>query len=125
MINSEKSSNKKLTILNFEKLIGTIYPTVSSPHSFVFQIKVNDVSDGDDHYMIYVEYGADVFSKTHIRIEREISHSTKGFDGYKIEVALPHYIGNTHFVLSQFETPQKFLKELSSYIKTEIETLPF
>lgn len=125
MKNSEKSSNKKLTIVNFEKLKGTIYPAVTSPHSFVFQIKVNDVSDDDEYYIIQIEYGADVFSKTSVKIEREISHSSKGFDGYKIEVELPHYKTNTHFVLTQFETPQKFLKELSSYIKTEIETLPF
>jgi hypothetical protein len=125
MKTSENGSNKKLTIVNFEKLKGIQYPTLSSPHSFVFQIKVNDVSDGEDHYMLYIEYGADVFSTTHIKIERELTHSNKGYAGYKIEVELPYYMGNTHFVLSQFETPQKFLKELSSYIKTEIETLPF
>jgi hypothetical protein len=125
MKNSERGSNKKLTIFNFEKLKGTIYPAVSSPHSFVFQIKVNDISAGDGYYVIDIEYGADVFSKTSLKVEREITASNNGFYGYRIETKMPAYTANTHFMLSQFETPQKFLKELSSYIKTEIETLPF
>ena len=121
----KKSSNKKLTIVNFEKLKGCTYPAVATPSSFVFQLKVTDVSDDEDHYMLYVEYGVDTLSKTHIRINRDISASPKGFYGYKVEVSMPVFNTNTHFVMSSFETPAKLLKELSTYIKTEIETLPF
>jgi hypothetical protein len=121
----KKSSNKKLTIINFEKLKEYSYPDVTTPHSFVFQLRVTDISNTDNHYMLYVEYGADTFSKTHIKINRDISTSPKGFDGYKIEVPMISYIANTHFVLGNFESPLKLLKELSTYIKTEIETLPF
>jgi hypothetical protein len=125
MKNSKKSLNKKLTIVNFEKLKGVTYPTIPTPHSFIFQIKVNDISAGDEYYVMDIEYGADVFSKTSLKVEREITTSNNGFYGYRIETKMPAYTANTHFMLSQFETPQKFLKELSSYIKTEIETLPF
>jgi hypothetical protein len=121
----KKSSNKKLTIINFEKLKGCSYPVVTTPSSFVFQLSVTDVNNEDNQYTLYVEYGADVFSKTHIKIHRELSTSPKGFDGYKIEVSLINYIANTHFVLANFESPTKLLKELSTYIKTEIETIPF
>lgn len=121
----KKSSNKKLTIINFEKLKGCTYPAVATPSSFVFQLKVTDVSDGEEHYMLYVEYGVDTLSKTHIKINRDISASPKGFYGYKMEASMPAYIASTHFMMSSFETPVKLLKELSTYIKTEIETLPF
>jgi hypothetical protein len=121
----ERGSNKKLTIVNFEKLKGCIHPPITTINSFTFQLKVTDVSDSEDHYMVYVEYGVEVLSNTYARISRELSTSPKGFEGYRIDVQLPYYNVHTHFVLSHFDTPLKFLKELTSYIKTENETLPF
>jgi hypothetical protein len=121
----ETSSNKKLTIVNFEKLKGCCYPAVATPSSFVFQLNVTDVSEVGEHYSLYVEYGSDELAKTHIKINRNLSSSPKGFDGYRIDIAIYNYDVHTYFVLANFENPNKFLRELSSYIKAEIETLPF
>jgi hypothetical protein len=125
MKNSEKSSNKKLTIINFEKLKGMNYPESITPNSFIFKIVVDDLSDDLINYIVHIKYGSDILTETYIKILRELTHSPRGFDGYRVDVSMPNYTATTHFTLSSFQTPTKFLKELSSFIKKEIETLPF
>lgn len=118
----EKNLNKKLTIINFEKLKGTRYPTNASPHSFIFQIKVNEITESDVQYIVSIEYGTDALSKTMVEISREIAPSS---NVYLIETWIVSSSVRTHFRLSQFETPHTFLKELTEFIKLQIDQVAF